>query len=87
MEDISRDPSVGLSFQGSKGLFGGQPLFISVEGKGELIRDRAAFEAHWVPDLDEWFEDGIDTPGLVLIKVHATRIHYWDGAKQGEVKL
>ena len=28
-----------------------------------------------------------DTPGLVLIKVHAIRIHYWDGEDEGEVAL
>ncbi len=34
-----------------------------------------------------WFEQGIDTPGLVLIKVAAERIHYWDGKDQGELTL
>ena len=35
-----------------------------------------------------WFKEGVDTPGLVLIKVHARRIKYWDGVKgEGELKL
>lgn len=85
--DIERDPTVGLSFQGSKGLLGGSPLFISVEGQAQLIRDKAAFAEHWTKDLDYWFEDGIDTPGVVLIKVHATRIHFWDGKEEGEVPV
>ena len=38
-------------------------------------------------DLDVWFEDGIDTPGLVMIHVRAERIHYWDGKDDGEVIL
>ncbi|KQT52860.1 MULTISPECIES: pyridoxamine 5'-phosphate oxidase family protein [unclassified Aureimonas] len=85
--DIERDRKVGLGFQGSKGLLGKPPLFISVEGEAELIRDKAAFEAHWTSDLDYWFKDGIDTPGIVLIKVHATRVHYWDGKHEGEIKI
>lgn len=85
--DIKRDPKAALSFQGSKGLLGSAPLLVAVEGKAELIRDRRAFEAHWNSDLDHWFENGIDTPGIVMIKVHATRIHYWDGEDEGEVKL
>jgi general stress protein 26 len=85
--DIKRDPKVALSFQGSKGLLGSPPLLVAVEGMAELITDRRAFEAHWNSDLDHWFEDGIDTPGVVMIKVHATRIHYWDGEDEGEVKL
>lgn len=87
VSDIERDSTVGLSFQGSEGLLGGTPLFISVEGQAELIRDKAAFEEHWNEDLDYWFEDGIDTPGIVMIKVHATRIHYWEGKEEGEVPL
>ena len=52
-----------------------------------MIRDKAAFEEHWNKDLDIWFEDGADTEGLVLIKVHARRIKYWDKEDQGELTL
>ena len=85
VSDIKRDPEVALSFQAGKGLFGKPGLMIAIEGRAELIHDKAAFEAHWTTDLDRWFEQGVSTPGLVLIKVHATRIHYWDGEDQGEV--
>jgi general stress protein 26 len=78
-------PQVGLSFQGAKSLLGKPPLFIAVEGKAELIRDKAAFAEHWTKDLDYWFEQGIDTPNIVLIKVHASRIHYWNGRDEGEI--
>lgn len=83
--DIERDPKVSLGFQGSKGLLGGPPFMAAVEGTAELIRDRAAFDEHWNSDLDRWFKDGADTPGLVLIKVHATRVSYWDGEEEGEL--
>ncbi|GGD02478.1 pyridoxamine 5'-phosphate oxidase family protein [Aureimonas glaciei] len=83
--DIQRDAKVGLSFQGSKSLLGKPPLFIAVEGTAELIRDKAAFAEHWTKDLDYWFEQGIDTPNIVLIKVHASRIHYWNGKDEGEI--
>lgn len=79
--DIERDPKVSLAFQGSKGFA------IAVEGKAKVIRDKDQFEAHWSPDLDKWFENGIDTKGVVMINVHATRVHYWDGEDDGEVKL
>lgn len=82
VRDIQNNPKVGLSFQGAK-----KPLMIAVEGQAELIRDKAEFREHWTKDLDLWFKDGIDTAGLVLIKVHATRIHYWDGEDQGELSV
>ena len=42
---------------------------------------------HWNPDLDRWFAQGLDTPGIVLIRVTAKRIKYWQGEDQGEVTL
>ena len=85
--DIEKDPKVGLTLQGKGGLLGKPPIFIGVEGEAELIRDVAQFEEHWNSDLERWWPQGPTTPGIVLIKVHATRIHYWDGADQGEVKV
>jgi general stress protein 26 len=85
VSDIERDPKVGVAFQGKAGLLGKPPLFISVEGTAEIIRDKAQFEAHWNADLDYWFENGIDTPGVVLIRVHADRLHYWNGRDEGDL--
>lgn len=85
--DIGRDNQVGLTFTGAAGLLGKPPLFIAIEGTAELIRDKAAFSDRWTTDLDHWFEQGVDTPGLTLIKVHADRIHYWDGAHEAEVEV
>lgn len=85
VRDIARDANVGLSYAGKPGLFGKPGVFIAVEGKAELIRDKAAFAAHWTKDLDYWFKDGIETPGLVMIKVSADRAHYWDGEDEGEI--
>ena len=76
--DIGRNPHVGLAFEGADGLS------IHVAGTAELIREKDQFEAHWVPDLDHWFDQGIDTPGIVLVKVRAARIKYWRGEENGE---
>ncbi|WP_152047666.1 pyridoxamine 5'-phosphate oxidase family protein [Aureimonas psammosilenae] len=85
--DIEGDAKVGLTFTGATGLLGGPPLFIAVEGHALLIRDKQVFAEHWTKDLDRWFEQGIDTPNLVLIRVRADRIHYWNGSDEGEVAL
>jgi general stress protein 26 len=90
VQDIERDASVGLTYQGKAGLLGvvGKPgMFIHVEGEARVIRDKARFAEHWTPGLDRWFEQGIDTPGLTLLEVAARRIHSWDGEDQGEVAL
>lgn len=85
--DIARDAQVALSFQGKAGLLGKPPLFVAVEGTATLVRDKAAFADHWSADLERWFPDGIDTDGLVMIHVHADRIHYWDGNDEAEVTI
>jgi general stress protein 26 len=85
--DIGRDPRVALTFQGKAGLLGMRPFFVAVEGEADVVRDKARFEEHWSKGLDRWFEQGVDTPGVVMIHVRATRVHYWDGEDEGEVKL
>lgn len=85
--DVERDPHVALSFQGRAGLLGARPLFVAVEGEASLIRDKAAFAEHWTPDIERWFPQGVDTPGLTLIRVRAVRVHYWDGEDEGEVAV
>lgn len=91
VDDIARDGKVGLAYQGKPGLIGGaigKPgIFIAVESDAQLTRDKAEFAKHWDKSLDRWFQQGVDTPGLVLIKARARRIHYWDGEDEGEVAL
>jgi general stress protein 26 len=84
-QDIMGDPKVGLSYQGSGNLFGKPPIFIAMEGHASLIRDKLALASRWSQDLDRWFPQGIDTPGVVMIKVSSSRIHYWDGSDEGEL--
>ena len=87
VSDVQADPKVGLAYQGKSGIVGQRPFFVTIEGRAELIRDKAIFEKHWTKDVERYFEQGVDTPGLVLIKVHAERLHYWDGEDEGEVAV
>ena len=87
VSDIQRDPNVGLAYQAKSGMLGLKPFFLTVEGRASLIKDKARFAEHWRKDLDAWFKQGVDTPGLTLIKVHAERVHYWDGYDEGELDL
>ena len=87
VSDIGRDPSVGLAYQSKSGMLGMKPFFITVEGRAELIKDKGLFAEHWSKDLNAWFKEGVDTPGLTLIKVVAERLHYWDGFDEGEIAL
>lgn len=90
VSDIEGNAEVGLTYLGSPGvkaIFGAPGAFFHVEGRAEVVRDKAQFAAHWHKELERWYPQGIDTPGMVMLKVHARRIHYWDGEENGEVAL
>lgn len=87
VSDIAANPDVALAFQGNKSLLGAPGMFIAVQGEATLIRDKAAFAERWTAGLDRWFPQGVDTPGLAMIKVRASRIHYWDGENDGELRI
>ena len=86
VEDIRRDPNVALGYSSSGGIFSGS-VYLAAEGRAEIIKDKAAFEAHWTADLDVWFDKGIDTPGLVLLKVRAHKIKVWEKNQERELIL
>lgn len=87
VQDIRRDPQVGLAYQAKSGMLGMKPFFLTLEGRASLIKDKDEFRKHWTKDLDAWFKQGIETPGLTMIRVEAERLHYWDGYDEGELKL
>lgn len=86
VSDIQRNPKVALGYSSEAGIFS-DGIYVAIEGVAELIRDKAAFRQHWHSGLDEWFENGINTPGIVLIKVKATRATYWKGREETEIAL
>ena len=85
--DIRRDPNVGLSYQAKSGMLGLKPFFLTLEGRASLIKDKGEFARRWTKDLEAWFKQGMDTPGLTLIRVEAERLHFWDGFEEGELDL
>ena len=90
VSDIKADPRVGVSYVGKggiKGLMGAPGKFIHAEGTAQLVRDRSLFQQYWDKGMERYWPEGPDTPGLLLIKVSAKRVHYWDGEDEGEVIL
>ncbi len=86
ISDIEGNPKVALGFSSEAGIFS-DGIYIAVEGEADLVRNNAAFQRHWNSDLDKWFEQGIETPGLVLIRVKAKRLTCWKGREEFDVKL
>ena len=52
--------------------------YLSITGTAEVERDRRKMESLWTPWLKPWFQDGLDDPNLVLLKVRMDEADYWD---------
>jgi general stress protein 26 len=85
ISEIGGTNEVSLTFMEPPGLLGKPGIFIAIAGKATIVRDKIAFEEHWASGLERWFPEGIDTAGVVLIKVSASSITYWDGEEHGNV--
>lgn len=81
VKDLTKNTHVNLAFIGKK------KLYISVTGKAKLIRKTELMKDHWNKDLEVWFKDGLETPGIVMIEVKAARLKYWQDEEEGEVVL
>jgi general stress protein 26 len=72
---VREHPQVNLAFASEK-----DSEWVSLSGTAEVVHDRAKAEELYTKYLEVWFPDGLDTPGLALIKVHAQTAEYWDAA-------
>ena len=81
VKQLEADPTVELTFAGERD-------WVALRGTARLHRDdKALFEGHWTKDIDRWFPDGVDTPGLTLIEVSATEAELFGASGEGVVAL
>ncbi|WP_319458742.1 pyridoxamine 5'-phosphate oxidase family protein [Micromonospora sp. RTP1Z1] len=73
VRQIRVNPQVNVGFSDQR-----HHAWVSVAGTAQEGWDRARAEGLWNPLLKTWFPDGLDTPGITLIKVHAGSAEYWD---------
>ena len=73
VQQIRGNDQVNVSFANTK-----NSEWTSISGTAAVVEDRAKAEQLWAAPLKTWFPDGLDTPGMVLIKVAADTAEYWD---------
>lgn len=81
VKQIETNPSISLIFQTE------DMLFIHLYGTAKIIRQKNIIAEHWQESLKRWFVDGIETPGIVMLKVEAKKIQYWHKEDEGEWKV
>ncbi|GIJ77832.1 General stress protein 26 [Micromonospora phaseoli] len=76
------NPEVEVGFHDPDGQF-----WVSVSGTARDDCDRARAQRLWHPGLAAWFPEGVETPGLTLVAVHATAARSWDARSGRQVGL
>jgi general stress protein 26 len=72
-KELAVDPSVKLYFQGST-----HSDFLQLNGRAEVLVDKAKIKELWKPVIKTWFTEGIDDPRITVIKVTPSDGYYWD---------
>jgi general stress protein 26 len=72
-ENIAANPEVNLSFSEPA-----DNLYVSVSGVAERVVDPSRIHELWNPMVAAWFPNGVDDPHVVLVRVAARTVQYWD---------
>ena len=73
VNEIARLPKVNVSFADPE-----NQRYVSVSGKGELVRDQKKIEELWRPEFKIWFPKGKEDPEIALLRVSLEKAEYWD---------
>ena len=74
-QQIRANPSVNVSLSNDK-----QSEWTSISGRAEVVHDDAKARELWAKPLETWFPDGLETPGLTLIRVDADTAEFWNAS-------
>jgi general stress protein 26 len=71
VDEIKRDPRVNLSFQSKR-------AHLAIEGRAQLVHDRARIQQLWSKPLELWFPEGPNDPNVVAVRVNPENAEFWD---------
>jgi general stress protein 26 len=73
VDDAELHHEVGLAYLDTSGH-----RYVSIAGRATVVHDRTRMERLYSPSLDIWFENGLDTPALALLRVTPVECEYWE---------
>jgi general stress protein 26 len=80
VKEIERDANVNLAYSVPDEI-----LFVSVTGRGEIVKDDQKKKELWYEELERWFPKGPEDSEIVLIRVQGRKAAYW--GKDGDAEL
>lgn len=77
--ELAANPECTVTFQSSS-------TYAVINGRAEVVKDRALIDRLWSEAWRVWFPGGKDDPTLCLLKVDAKDAEYWDNSGLQGVK-
>lgn len=78
--ELAASPAVTLHFQA-----GAHAGFLALEGRAEVLTDRARIKELWNFMLRTWFTEGEDDPRITAIRFVPERGYYWTNKHGGAI--
>jgi general stress protein 26 len=82
VSEIRDDPTALTSYRASDRF-----AWVALSGTAEVVEDPAAKRRNWLPELEQWFPNGPDDPGVVLIRIDARLARWWTEQGEGAADL
>lgn len=81
-QEVAQQSSVNIGYADSN-----NSNFVSVSGKASIVKDKERMQELWSPIMKAWYPNGLETPGISLIKVKIESAAYWDTSASTMVEI
>jgi general stress protein 26 len=75
-EEVASDEHVGLTYIDAKAR-----RYVSIAGVARVVDDPGRMHELYDDELDVWFENGLATPGIALLKITPKECEFWEPAQ------
>jgi general stress protein 26 len=82
MREIRENPHVNVTFSSPE-----KNKYLSTSGLGYEVYDQSKMQELWDPSLKAWYKEGLETPGIVLLKIEMRDTEYWDAPGSVVVRI
>ena len=82
VREIKVNPTVHLAYADLEDW-----RFVSMTGRAQVVRDPEKKTELWMDELEQWFDDGPESEGIVLIKVTPSLVSYWTRSDSGDLRF
>jgi general stress protein 26 len=82
IKQVRENHKVHITFADS-----GKNKYLCANASAVEVDDQNKMKELWDPTLKAWFKEGLETPGIVLLKVTMEDAEYWDSPNSAVVRI